>query len=158
VDPTAVTPLAKNAQEQPKETMPAISKTAATPASGPKPFDLNDIDPARLYLNANLLDKGFEFKRHEPGTRPRWTLRKTDEDREYTAVFLLGADSRTSAITLEIVGADAKLPDLARSYFTSILSAMLPKDMADEVFGWLKMQSSSAASEYSTYHVDFFFC
>jgi hypothetical protein len=118
-------------------------------------FDVANIDAVRIFTRLDLMNKGFELKKHEAGSRARWTLRKTDETREYTAVFLIGANNKTTAVTLEIVGTGKSLDELSRSYFSSFLSVMLPKPMADNVNAWLQLQGSTSG-EHSADNVIFY--
>lgn len=104
------------------------------------------VDAAKIYALLDLASKGFEYKRNADHSPLFWTLRKTDADREYTAVFLADDDAKTKAVTLELVSTGTGTNELARNYFKTIVGSFIAPTEKKTLEDWLVKNVGSDAN------------
>ncbi|MEQ1934675.1 MAG: hypothetical protein ABL962_12500 [Fimbriimonadaceae bacterium] len=149
VSASELSPLAKDptsTQLKPSDP-PAVPAKAETLSVQPAEFDLASVEAVKIFAKLGLATKGFDFKRNAESSQLFWTLRKTDTDREYTAVFLAGDNGKTKAITLELVSVGAGIDEFARNYFKTVVGAFMPPADAKEVESWIMKLASSTESK-----------
>lgn len=130
--------------------VPPVQPEAVKPVLPADTVDLKKIDPAVLYARLGLADKGFLFNKHAETNRLFWTWRKTDTGREYTAVFLADELAAPRAITLELVDTSGAVDVLARNYFKTVLTQILPSNKAAEAESWLaKLQGMNDSKTFA---------
>ncbi len=109
-------------------------KSPVTPT--PRPNSLQAVNARTLFESLHLGSRGFSFADHGTDTPPYWVFRRTDADREYTAV-IVGSDSGTQAVTAELVGPDGSIWAQAKTYFASLAQGLLPAASKDAAETWI---------------------
>jgi len=103
----------------------SVQSSLASDTPPPKEFGLHQVEAQALFSRLKLVEKGFTSARHHGVEGDFWTWRKTDPDRQYSAVFLLNVNGTTRAITLELVDTSGRVDELARSFFRTVMTEIL---------------------------------
>ena len=133
-----------SASKQVTSSPSAVLMTTETTKPAP-PGSLQKVDPKELFTVLNLGSRGFTSNDHSRETPSYWTYRRTDADREYTAV-VLGGNKGIQAVTAELVSSTGSTIDQAKSYFSTFAGQLITPDYREAVTSWVAATISSSGS------------